>query len=127
MDTDNTTEITQRQQMINEVVDDLVATRTDIVLWLKWDKIMKTEPPDMTLVLHCHKAVGQRLVKMVKKMNERETPDPECPLSEWLSVGDIFRKVEYIVHLFEQGEEPQNTEPDGYREWQEEWGKELRG
>lgn len=127
MDTDNTTEITQRQQMINEVMEDLVATKTDIVLCLKWNKIWETadKTKDISLLKSAHMAVGLRVVAAV--MKAQETKDPECPVYEWSNAGDIFRKVEHIVHLFEQGEEPQNTDPDGYREWQQEEDRKNQG
>lgn len=95
--------ITKRQRLINEVVEDLVATRTDVILMMKWRAI--TDSADLSLIMACFGPVKQRLVDMVEKA--QETKDPDCPVYEWLNTDTTFRKVGQVARLREEGQEPQ--------------------
>ena len=88
--------ITKRQQLINEVVEDLVATRTGVNLMLRFNKIMKTE--DVGLITACHAAMGIHLVDLIEEAQESE--DPECALWEYLEDNAYFeQKLEDVVYL----------------------------
>ena len=96
--------ITKRQRLLNEMVTDLVATRTSIVLVMRFNNIMKSK--DLPLIMAAHKAVGSRVVDAVMKANEAQ--DPQCPLYEHMqSESDFERNLEHIVHLCEAGCQPQ--------------------
>jgi len=106
MDTNKETDtgITKRQRLINEAVEDLVATRTDHNLVIRFNKIMKTK--DIPLMKAAHKAVHRRVVDAVEKAQENK--DPECPLWEYLQDNAYFeQKLEHVVYLFEGGYAPQ--------------------
>jgi len=127
MDTNKETDtgITKRQRLINELVNDLVATRTNIMLVMRFKDIMDSK--DLPLIMAAHQAVGRRVVDAIQKATE--TQDPQCPLYEYYQnangyygYGQFKRDLEHVVCLFEAGCQPQN-EPDGYREWQEEQRK----
>tara|TARA_Y100000593_G_scaffold77518_1_gene143551 strand:- start:1504 stop:1875 length:372 start_codon:yes stop_codon:yes gene_type:complete len=108
MSKNKTNEITQKQQMIDEIVEDLVATKTDIALWLKFKALwefkklqgieVKPGDPYLTLSGEAWDAIQERYMVLYRE-TEKQVDNFKQKLEHFQEAEPAFRIEEAETEL----------------------------